>query len=291
MKNILVATDFSKEAYCALHYATKLYKNEECTFFITNFYANEVEISVYSMLNEEEFKKLPGLQAASHSKCTEVIHQITRDNKQTAHFFKIITSNRKLVHALPEIILEMHIDLVVMGTRGHSGTMTGFMGSNTSRVIKKTIPCPLLVVPGQLPFKAPGKIAFATELKHKFSNDSLYELKKIAEKSNSGISILYVGEEGFLNEKQNENLNNLKLLLEGNDLEVTFISSDEEVSKAISTYVKQHGIQLLSMIYYAHKFSHTIFREPVIRKIDEHLSLPFLVLPQKKISIKASSQN
>ena len=36
MKNILAATDFSNNAYCALFYATQLLKSKPCTFYILN---------------------------------------------------------------------------------------------------------------------------------------------------------------------------------------------------------------------------------------------------------------
>ncbi|MDT0643790.1 universal stress protein [Zunongwangia sp. F363] len=281
MKNILVATDFSRESYCALYYATELYRNEECTFSITNFYGNEIETSVYSIVNEEELEQLPKLKAASQTRCTEVVHRITRDNKQPAHTFETNISDQKLAHALPAFVVKKDIDLVVMGTRGHSGTLESLLGSNTSKVIEQAITCPLLVVPKELDFKAPRKIVFATELKKKFSHSSLAELKKLAVNFQSKITILYVGGRDSLGQKQKDNLNHLKMLLQGIKFGVEYLPSDEEVSKAVSAYVKENKIQLLSMVYYPHNFTHTIFREPVIRKIDQHLAFPFLVLPQK----------
>ncbi len=36
MKNILVATDFSNNAYCVLFYAAKLLEYKKCTFYLLN---------------------------------------------------------------------------------------------------------------------------------------------------------------------------------------------------------------------------------------------------------------
>ena len=46
MRHILVPTDFSKNAYDALFYTTRLFKKEECTFYILNTF--EIRTPVFT---------------------------------------------------------------------------------------------------------------------------------------------------------------------------------------------------------------------------------------------------
>ncbi|MDT0684876.1 universal stress protein [Autumnicola psychrophila] len=282
MKNILFATDFSKEAYCALYYATRLFKNEECKFYISNFFGDKRDTSVYRIVNEEDYKLIPQLKAKSLEGCKEVMHNIVRDSGRENHQFEIFTSDQALVTALPAVVIKKNIDFVVMGTRGHSGVVDGFIGSNTSKLIEESLACPLLVVPKERDFTSPQKLALATEFRKPFSSAILKPLIELATSFESSISIIYVGEEEELNKKQIENRNNLRKLLKGIDTHIIYLSSDEEISKTISDYIKTKGINLLSMIYYKHEFFEKIFREPVVKKIDHHLAFPFLVLPEEK---------
>ncbi len=49
MKNILLPTDFSDNAYNALRYAAELYKEEDCTFFLLNTYTPPIQHAKYAM--------------------------------------------------------------------------------------------------------------------------------------------------------------------------------------------------------------------------------------------------
>lgn len=283
MKNILFATDFSREAYCALYYATRLFKHEECKFYISNFFGDKRDTTIYNIVNEEDQKLISQLKAKSLQRCTEVMHQIVRDSGAEDHEFEIFTSDQPLVTALPAVVIKKKIDLVVMGTRGHSGVIESFMGSNTSDVIEKSLSCPLLVVPKERDYTAPVKLAFATEFRKPLSAAVLQPLLDLAKTFESVVHVVYVGEEEEeLNKKQIENRNNSKKLLKGIETHIVYLPSDEEISKTISDYIKNKGIHLLSMVYYKHQFFETIFREPVVKKIDHHLAFPFLILPEEK---------
>ncbi len=279
MKNILVATDFSKEAYCALHYAARMFRHEKCKFFIANFYGNEIHTSVYSIVNEEDYGKKPILATKSKEASLEVLHRIKRDLNNSNHDFEIISSDQKLITGIPNIVAAERIDLVVMGTKGRHNTLENWLGSNTTDIIEKALFCPLLVVPREIDFRAPVNITFASELKKEFSEAQMGLLKEIIKEFKSEVTLLYIGNRDFLEPRQRDNLNLLKENLRGTKVKTEYLLSEHEISRAVSNYVKSHHTDLLCMVYYTHQFSHQLFREPVIQHIDHHLSFPFMVLP------------
>ncbi len=281
MKNILIGTDFSKEAYCALFYATQLFKDENALFYISNFYGDKIHTSVYSIINEEEFSKAPKLRTRSEAGCAETLHHIVRDTGLSADRFRIISSDQKLTKGIEDLVREKDIDLVVMGTRKHDRPIDSLLETNTTRIIDRSLPCPLLIVPREMDYKKPLKISFGSELIRPFCENSFKLLKDIALKFGSQITVVYDGEEGSLSKAQRQNYHDLKSFFEDVPVHFEYYSTHVEVSKTHSEYVKKNNVHHLSMIYYKHSFSSNIFREHVVEQIDRHLSFPFLILPAK----------
>ena len=280
MKNILIATDFSKEAYCALYYATQLFKDESSRFFISNFYGDEIHTSVYSIVNEEEFTKAAQHQRYSRSHCTETLHQIIRDTDLDENRFEIISSDRKLISGIGHFISEKEIDLVVMGTKKHRGTLESIYGTHTTKLINKALPCPILVIPRELDYKPPQNIAFGSDLQKPVKVESIKFLKLLVEKFNAQITVVYDGEETQLTKKQWTNFNDFKSMFNNSQVQLMCTYTHIEISRTIAEFVKTHQIDMLSMIYYKHSLADNIFREPVVENIDKHLSFPFLILPE-----------
>ena len=281
MKNILIATDFSKEAYCALYYATQLFQEKDNKFYIANFVGDEVKTTVYSSINEQEFTKLAKLKQDSELECVTTRHQIVRDSGFSGDRFETISSENKLLPGIEDFIQNYQIDVVVMGTRKHSGTLASIKGTHTTKVIDEGLKVPLLIIPRELEYKDPKKIAFASELIYDFNFDALQELKNIALDYKSQIVVVYDGDETEVSQRQWKNYNAFKSFFGEVPVELKFYPSHYEVSRTISSFVKEQKMDMLSMAYYKHSAAGRLFREPIVEKIDKHLSFPFLILPAK----------
>ena len=281
MKNILIATDFSREAYCALFYATSLFRNEESKFYIANFFGEKVEASVYSIINEEEVSKKSHLKKDSELASKENLHRIVRDSELNSERFEIISSEQKLLPGIQNLIQEKDIDLLVMGTTNHAGTLKSIVETNTTKIIEKALPIPVLIIPREMDFKPLEHIAFASELIYEYNPDSLKTIKALAEKSGSKITVIHDGKETEMSQRQWKNYNDFKSYFEDLEVSLVFTSNHFEVSRSIAEFVKHNEVDMLCMEYYKHTFISNLLIEPVVEKIDRHLSFPFLVLPAK----------
>ncbi len=145
MKKILVPTDFSDNAYSALYYATRLFKNEPCRFYILN------TLDPDSVLVTS--KKDHQLVNESKERLTEVFHTIVRDTEDFDHSFEIISTTEKLLDTIEETVKNKGIDIIVMGTKGATGAKGLFIGSNTANIIQKIKCCPVLAVPDEFNFE------------------------------------------------------------------------------------------------------------------------------------------
>ncbi|MCB7481040.1 universal stress protein [Christiangramia sediminis] len=279
MKNILLATDFSKNAYCALHYITNLLREEECRFFIANFYGENINQRMYSRIGEEKNKKIEALRIEAEEAALELKHQIIRDSPFKKHHFQTIVSQNKLIEGVKNLIAEKNIMLMVMGARGISNLKTRLFGTSTTKVVESSLSIPLLVVPREVNYKIPKKIAFASELILPFYDNSLDLLVNIASTYKSKIILVHIGEEDSLLSQQRENLNKFQNLMPKKEITKIWLSQEGSLSKTIADYVKRYQIDLLTMIYYKHNFLDKLFRENIMMKIDLHSSFPLLILP------------
>lgn len=282
MNTILVCTDFSKNAYCALHYATNLFKDENCHFYIMNSYSHNFESTPYNIVRENEIKEKSKAERNSLHKGEELLHSIKRDSPSQNHTYEWISTELSLIKAIQNLIDTRDIDIMVLGNQGHTNFKKYILGSNTHHVLQKIHDTPLLLVPQQLDFQKPEKIGFATDYKIGFVASEFKFLKLIGAKFNSEINVLSVGNEENMSKKQWSNQNELKSILDEDNPSFKWLEIEEENSLAIAKHVKDESIDLLCMMQYKKK-ALKFFKEPVIERINEHLRFPFLIIPSAQI--------
>ncbi|MGW9685759.1 universal stress protein [Flagellimonas sp. 2504JD1-5] len=281
MKNILVPTDFSNDAYNALHYTTQLLTGEQCTFHILNVYDEYVALKTPRFQKEGGKVLLKLLADESKEGLTETVHRINRDTENPKHTFKIVSKKGEMLECIGRCVFDLDIDLVVMGNKGKMGAKEIFLGGNTIRTIGRIRKCPVLMVPRETEFVQPKQIAFATYYKRNFSHDVLEPLLYIAEMYQSEVQIMNVGEDKKLN--QNQKANKAMLEKELGKIEHTthWRPHYQEKAKVINDFVRDLKVNLLVMVNYEHSLFEKIIREPVIMEIASYLNIPFLVIPCK----------
>ncbi|WP_299255475.1 universal stress protein [uncultured Aquimarina sp.] len=279
MKRILVPTDFSNNAYSALFYATQLFQGQSCEFYILNTFEVNTPVLTGRIDTSKGDLLYQKLSAKSTDSLTQIFHSITRDTDHLKHTFETISVSKDLTETINKTIKNKNIDLVVMGTKGATGTAAPFMGSNTVKVIQKTHNCSIMVVPDEYNFQKPMEIAFPTDFKRFYIPEELKPLVDIATLFGSNIRIFHIHEEEKLDEIQTHNYNSLKKHLKNFTHSIHWISKLDQKSKLINDFIDQLNINLLVMVNYRHSLIEGITHEPVIKKLGFHASVPFLVIP------------
>ena len=165
MKKILVPTDFSKPAMIAAEVAADIAKrgNAELTLL------HVVEEAVGNSLNVEG-------QVTADGRWEErlfTMKLIEKAKKQLAKLvedpkFEGIKVKQELrigspYHGMNTIITERKVDLVVMGTAGHSGLEQMIIGSNTEKIVRRSH-CPVLTMHAKPASKEFKSIVYATSM-------------------------------------------------------------------------------------------------------------------------------
>lgn len=279
MKNILVATDFSNNAYCALFYATQLLKSKPCNFFLLNTY-NELTPIIGKSTPLLGNKKLLGqLQTESKEGLTRTSYKIVLDNDNTDHSFETISRKGDLVKTIIKLIDKKSIDLVVMGNKGMTGAKDIFFGSNTVQVVKAITKSSVLAIPGEMDFIVPKEIAFVTDYKKGCHSETIAPLLFVASLSNAAIRVMHMNEGRPLNKAQETNQKHLSECLKTFEHSFHQIKEFDDKATAIDSFLDKSKVQLFAMVQNKRSLFERLVREPVIKDVSMYSNVPFLVLP------------
>ena len=279
MKNILVATDFSHNAYNALYFATKLFKDRSCNFFLINAFTEQTNLLSQKVGIAGKFDLLDQLADESAEGLNQQCHKIHLDNSNELHHFETLSVNDHLTDALQKAIKGYNVDLLVMGNSGKTKNRISSWGSNVQKVVNENLPCPLLVVPKEVEYGIPKEIAFATDYNHAYDANVLNPLIKIASVSNASVCILHINEEERLSRIQKSNLYTLREYLGGIKHSVHWMPDFASRTEVIKTFLNELEIDMLAMVHYEHGFLSGLTREPVIKKMCQDLDIPLLIMP------------
>ncbi len=279
MKNILLATDFSYDAYNALFFATELFKDRACNIYLLNAYTEMTQILTQKVGVEGKRSLLDQLKDESIEGLNEVYHKIHLDQGNPLHHFKAIPKNDHLVDAIKHALEMYNIDLLVMGNKGKTSARNIFWGSNVVKVLKEIDNCPVLIVPKEIESELPKEIAFATDYQRPYNAKLLYPLLYTANLCKSSICVLHINEEERLNAVQKSNLFTLREYLGEIKHSIHWMPDFSSKSRVIQTFLDELSIGMLAMIRYHHGFISRLIREAVIEKISFDLKIPFLVIP------------
>lgn len=279
MKNILVPTDFSQNAYNSLFYATRFFQEAPCKFYLLHTFEEEssrltsrVDIGRSEEVFDELFKE-------AELKLTELMHTIVRDTEGMSHQFETVCSSKKLTKEINYLIKGMDIDYVVMGAKGRTAAHDVFLGSNTNRAIKKIKGSPLLVIPEEIDFKKPGKIGFATSFKYPYSDFEITALRSLAQTFSASIHIMYVQEQEKISVEQREHLGTLRSQLDSITHDLHWIEKTASKTEAVLDFTNAAGIDLLALSMYKHGFLKRLFRESVAKKLGQQQGIPIVLIP------------
>lgn len=281
MKRILVPTDFSNNAYAALLYVSRLYAKEEVEIVILHSFEEEVSHLTSRIDVGRSDEMIEKLLKQSNKDGTQLIERLKTQVNSNLHHYDLISTSTSLTKAVNGLIAEEHVDLVTVGSKGRTGAEEVLVGSNTIRLTESIVGAPLLIVPYEVHFVLPAKIAFASDYNEFYSLSKLKPVIRLVRHFRSEIHVVNVGSEAELNEEQKENYDRLMLDLSEYDTKFHFTPKKGSISGSLHNFIDTENIDLFSLIYHKHAFLKKLFREPVVSRVGEHKTVPTLVIPTR----------
>jgi len=279
MKRILVPTDFSPNADNALNFAVQIAKTVPSEIIIlycfekmgplyTDYMGANKEYNQQMM--DKDFNRLATLK-----KSIEETENIT----VSAYQYQGPVSENILKAAK-----DNSADMIIMGTLGESGFKEQLWGSKTAEIISKS-DIPVMAVPFNSSWTAPGKILFATshfeEDDHllgwifEFSRSYMAEVHVMVftDESSEFASKLYVDEK-----KIQEYAQMLDKRYKHSRVSAVHLTGTD-FSGEVDRYIEKHGINMLAMINYHRSFVERLFHASKTRRMSYHTNIPLLSIP------------
>ncbi|MGK0406811.1 MAG: nucleotide-binding universal stress UspA family protein [Roseivirga sp.] len=266
--NILLPTDFSKNAEKACEIAFKMAAYNQGTVRIIHAY--DLPYSDRSMTTSllEVMKENAEKNMATFSKHVK--------EKYKGKFTTLVRLGNpiRLIHDQSELA---GIDLIVMGTKGASGIEEVLIGSNASSVIQNTNK-PVLIIPPKADLQKVERIVFASDLDPEVKELPLKRLALFAKTLGASIDIVHV--------QKNTSVPNgardfYSSMLKEVDHDYTIINS-ENVEQAIIKEAAKEGADIVAAINKRYGFFEGIFHRSITSKLAYHTTLPLLVLHEPK---------
>tara|TARA_R110000751_G_scaffold117001_1_gene217097 strand:+ start:18250 stop:19089 length:840 start_codon:yes stop_codon:yes gene_type:complete len=277
MKQILVPTDFSENAWNALQYGLDLFQNTKCTFYL--LHVNPV--TGYSGADSPAQKTSLTLKENhlnnSMDKLGSWMDRIEKLPVNTKHkFFPLIHFNY-FIDTVKSEVQHKKIDLILMGTKGATGLRKATIGSYTSDVITK-VRCPLLAVPEDVVYTRPREIVFLTDYQLNYDRKVLDLLIEMINMNKAVLRILHISKkEERLSEEQLKNKDFLQDYLL--DVDHNFHSlTGTKLETAVQCFTESRDIAIISMVAKNLNFFQRILFRPAVEEISYHTKVPFLVL-------------
>jgi len=277
-KRILLPTDFSKNALNAIRYALELYRPMDCDFYFMNVYhVDGYALDNMMMVPEPGETAFESARVRSEEGLENLMEQLRIHPDNPKHTYHTISTFNSLLEAINDTIAKKDIDIVVMGTKGSTGSRTVIYGTNTINIMEKVKVCPVLAVPENVRFSAPKEVVFPTDFKSVYKHKELVYLMEIGKIHQAFIRVLYIDDGDGLNTKQKENKELLKTIL-GNSDHSFHTLTDVKVQEGINTFIESRDSDMIAFINRKHHFFGSIFSKPLVKELGYHSQIPILVL-------------
>ena len=279
MKQVLLLTDFSENAWNAVFTARKLFSRQPCHFIILNCYTAKLENVSGFKSSARTGHALSGLKKASEEGLANVLSVLNRTSSNDPHTFSTISVQADLVSQIKQLIPEYDLDLIVMGAKGFTASRQIFMGSNTVAVIRKIRNCVVLCVPEEFNFQSLKQIVFPTDFTNFYSKSLLNLLLELIDNWKSELSVVHFAGEFSLTAPQKANKKVLVERLINVNYDIFQVQIDTSLSKAITKYAEDKLADMICLVHYEHTFLEQLTREPAIKKVAFNSRVPLLVMP------------
>jgi nucleotide-binding universal stress UspA family protein len=276
MKKILLPTDFSPISINAIQYASRLFKDISCEFYVLNVF--KIPYLTNEELMDQNASDLALFEDEMYdSSRVEMQKLIEKLPKNENHHFQIISDYNLFSLAVEQVVKEKNIELVVMGTKGATGAKEIFMGSNASDVIMRNS-CHVIAVPEHNEFKPPKEIVFPTDYLIDYEFNDMAPIINLAELNEATIRVVHFSENDELDEDQIHNKRKLdSYLLNVKHSYHTLANSDFE--EGLNCFTQSRGnIDLIVIISRHYSFFERLFFKPKVKALSFHSKIPLFVI-------------
>jgi len=279
MKKILYATDFSKNAEKALHFALKIAEIHHAELIMLHVF------DIPPVWGNPQIKYPVEMAKQDSERWESALHELFEQFISDINPTFVAIENTSAVNGILSVIKKHKPDLVITGTKGESLLKEIFIGSTTKALVKQS-PVPVLAIPKNANYRDIGIVVYASDFQE-FDLKALEQLIKLVKPYKPDIKIIHVssGNEYKSNQKMEWFKDLVKENISYENFSFELLLSDR-VFERLTNYVKNHDIDMLVMLEKEHHgIIEKLFHEDLVWKMEFHTSTPLLSYNEHYLSI------
>ena len=275
MKNILLLTDFSKNAENAIRYALQLFEAEICKFYVLHVekVSSYTTSNLMTMSNSSVYDSV--LKESKH-KLAKFVSTLELDYKNDNHSFKMLVDYDVMTDAIKQTIDSENIDLLVMGTNGVTGAKEVVFGSNTINVIRK-VNSPTLVIPQDFKYRRVKDILLPLDLSDSLSGKAFIELMNFVKKQKSKLHILRIKPHHEESKEEANDEQHIAYFLKDMNYEYHNVN-DIPLHYVADCYTQTRSIDMTALLVQREHLFERFFMGSSTTQIGNSVRLPLLIL-------------
>jgi len=286
MKNVLVLTDFSKNAEGVAQFGIKLGSKLKANLLLFNTYVTNAAVPFVNepwVANEVIWG-----DDDSRDSLTRLATQLKQfmGKLAAADYRPLIYCDNgegRLGTVVPDIIERKNVELIVMGAREDDPDKDNLFGSDLNAVIQKSVR-PILVTPPEADPLDLKKVIFATNFENTDAQAIQY-LVKLGELLDFELEIVHVvqaGKNGTPDHNSEPIPTAQKNKLKYPDITYHHIRGENVVSDLLRI-CEESGAGMLAVVHHQHSFIGRIFHQSVTKKILNNRDLPLMIFPSRMV--------
>jgi nucleotide-binding universal stress UspA family protein len=281
MKTLLVPVDFSSTCENAVNFAARLSMHYEykriilVKTFYDSMFENLMVSAEYSNFNQDTVnqQREEGREQLRHLRHTL--------EKKTGHGIKVITieSELPLLRAILDVIESEDPDMMILGTDNQSYSSGSFLAGNIIPIAKAS-PIRVLLIPSSYSYQPVEAALLPYNLQMLNDLDRVSSLKTTPQWSNMQLLVLNFGfnkHGSKAPEKIKEAEDKFQNLVK-NFTHEFYYTEEDNVIDAISTFTKDHTVQLIIALPGRHSFVYSLTHASISQAIYRNARLPVLIL-------------
>lgn len=266
MNRILFPTDYSLASEKARDFAIFLAKATDSELVFLNSYeipASQSTVITTTLLEAMKENSLQGM---------DLLKKFMAENHPEVKLSTHCVLGQ-VVHTVCELVVNLQVDLVIMGTRGASGIEEIFMGSNAQAIIKNAT-APVLAIPHDVSPEDIRKMAYSTDFNFDKVSHAHGMIKELTAIFDAKLNVVHFTEGTEYTENEEEYIRK-----EFIDFDIKYDEIPlDEYDKDIQEYIDFTRVHMLCMIRRPHGFWERLFTTSHSEKRAMHSSIPLLVL-------------
>ncbi len=260
LRNILICTDFSKDATNSLIYAVNLAEQINAHLYILH-----VKSTADSLLNDDQIE----------DKFEQIKHDFLF--RRTLRISYLIREG-DILKEIEAAAREKHIDLIVIGMKGASGKHSMEFGSITAHLIDYPA-CSILSIPGDCRILTIKQVAVAFDNQNPPDKTELYVLSYISEAFSPKIHIFNVKRQKVTVETAATAQDVFDDIFRYN-LHIYYDIDKPNIIGSIRDFIRENNIDLLT-VFHRISAQRDPFKRSVSKQLAFSLKLPLLITPIK----------